>query len=91
MPPLWEGGRRGIWFANWSIHSVRQRPINVPVDDYEGYDAGPFVWSFAPSHDANMVTLEKPCGTHYAIFVLETREDVLNVLEFAKAPVPVQR
>lgn len=66
---------RGISHADWSIHSIQSRPRNVPVEDYHGYDAGPFVWSFTPTHDANMRPLDKPY-THCTVLVLESREDV---------------
>jgi hypothetical protein len=83
-PDGWLQQPRGISHADWSIHSVQSRPANVPVDAYDGYDAGPFVWSFTPTHDANMRLLEKPASVHCAVLVMESREDVLALFELLK-------
>lgn len=71
-PDGWREAHRGIEYANWTIHSIRQRE--------EGYNLGPFVWTVAPSHGVNMMPLEKPCNQNFTILVLETREDVVNLL-----------
>lgn len=73
-PNGWRAATRGIDFANWTIHSVRSG------DDESGYDAGPFVWTVAPTHGANMIPLENSGNRFFTILVLETREDVLALL-----------
>lgn len=77
-PAEWVGSHRGISYANWAIHLIQTRPVNQPPP-WDGYDAGPFVWSVMPTHGENMIPLERP-GAWYTILVLESREDVLKLL-----------
>lgn len=72
-PEGWRAAHRGIEYANWTIHSIRSRQ--------EGYDLGPFVWTVAPTHGANMMPLEKPGNSFFTILVLETRGDVVRLLQ----------
>lgn len=72
-PENWRAAQRGIEYANWTIHTIRSRD--------EGYDLGPFVWTVAPSHGPNMIPLEKPCSSFFTILVLETRGDVVRLLQ----------
>jgi hypothetical protein len=72
-PEGWRDAQRGIDYANWTIHSIRSAE--------EGYNVGPFVWTVAPSHGPNLTPLERPCESHFAILVLETRQDVIRLLQ----------
>lgn len=72
-PDAWREAQRGIDYANWTIHTIRS--------EEEGYDFGPFVWTVAPSHGQNMTVLERPCESHFTILVLETRQDVIRLLQ----------
>lgn len=77
-PKEWKARVRGISYANWTIHSIQSKPV-LERDDWDGYDAGPFVWTVAPTHGANMVPLDKP--GFFTILVLESRADVLKLLD----------
>lgn len=82
-PEGWKNCTRGIVYANWTIHTVQSRPMNIPVETWEeahGYDLGPFVWSVMPTHGQNMIPLEKPRST-FTILVLKDRRDVMLLLE----------
>ena len=81
--PGWKSETRGISFANWTIHSVQGRPINS-AERWPGYDAGPFVWTVAPTHGPNLMPLEKPGNSHYTILVLESRQDVILLLRLLR-------
>lgn len=72
-PDGWRAAQRGIDYANWTIHSIRWAN--------EGYNAGPFVWTVAPSHGPNMTPLDSPCDRHFTILALESREDVIRLLQ----------
>lgn len=82
-PEGWKNCARGIEYANWTIHSLQWRPMNVPIEDWErqrGYDVGPFVWSVMPKHGQNMIPLERQRSI-YTILLLRDRRDVLLLLE----------
>lgn len=87
-PDGWQTAKRGIYCANsssCSIHSVLNRPMNVPPDDPDwNYDAGPFVWSFTPSHNQNLRLLADPNPPSYTILVLENRGDVLRLFDLLR-------
>lgn len=75
-PDGWQCERRGISFANWTIHSIIENG---------NYDDGPFIWTVMPSHGQNMIPLERrpSGGRFFAILVMEDRKDVqvlLNLL-----------
>ena len=83
-PENWHRASRGINHGNWHVHSVLNRPRNVPWSSsgyWDGLDAGPFVWSCAPSHDLNFKLIENPCSIYYTILVMQNRRDVLRLLE----------
>lgn len=82
--PGWTPCTRGIEFANWTIHSIQSRPRNEPVETWTGYDIGPFVWTVAPTHGANMIPLEKPGNSNYVILVLESQRDVIRLLKLLR-------
>lgn len=72
-PEGWNNERRGISYANWTIHSIVQNG---------NYDDGPFVWTAMPTHGQNMIPLaHRPSGgSYFTILVLEDREDVKRLL-----------
>lgn len=72
-PSGWETQRRGIAYANWSIHTVVQNG---------NYDDGPFVWSVLPSHSAMMRPLDRPDAC--AVLVMECRLDVIRLLHILR-------
>lgn len=82
-PQGWKNCTRGIEYANWTIHSVQSRPMNVPVEVWQeqrGYDVGPFVWTVRPTHGQNMIPLDR-ADSYFTILVLENRRDVMRLLE----------
>jgi len=83
-PDRWITCVRGIYYANWTIHSVQSMPV-LERDDWDGYDAGPFVWSVAPTHGPNMTLLESPGNSTFTILVLESRRDVILLLELLES------
>lgn len=76
FPEGWNNERRGISYANWTIHSIVQNG---------NYDDGPFVWTVMPTHGQNMIPLPK-CRSYFAILVMEDREDVLRLLSLLERP-----
>lgn len=79
-PPNWKAETRGISYANWTIHSVQSRPV-LERDDWNGYDAGQFIWTVAPTHGQNMIPLERFGKSYFTILVMESRRDVLRLLD----------
>lgn len=73
-PEGWNNERRGISYANWTIHSIVQNG---------NYDDGPFIWTVMPTHGQNMIPLERrpSGGSYFTILVLEDREDVKRLLK----------
>jgi hypothetical protein len=73
-PDGWQTERRGISYANWTIHSIVSNG---------NYDDGPFVWNVGVSHGPNLIPIaHKPGGvSNFTILVLESRRDVRLLLQ----------